>query len=155
MGVECYLRFFPPLLVGVGGRREDTKERIPGGHGRRFPQCRWGGCFPLAYGLLALSEEETLEVYTSVSKASPSSIVGILNCTVAMVVSLWRWSSGANGGQLKIPYCARAQYRCMVAAGLVTTGGVSTVTRERSSAGTVVPQSSRMKYRPVDHGQRI
>jgi len=61
----------------------------------------------LSYGLLALpgEEGEVLEVYTSVSKTSPSSIVGILNCIVAMVVvDLMRWSSRADGGQLKISY---------------------------------------------------
>ena len=31
---------------------------------------------------------EVLEVYTSVSKTSPSSIVGILNCIAAMVVNM-------------------------------------------------------------------
>jgi len=73
-----------------------------------------------------------------VSKGSPSSIVGILNCTVAMVINYDVGSIRANRGQLKVLYCARAQYRCIVAAGLITTGGVSTVTRAQlSEDGTI------------------
>ena len=55
----------------------------------------------LSYGLLALpgeegggegeGEGEVLEVYTSVSKTSPSSIVGIFHCIAAIVVNMWRW----------------------------------------------------------------
>ena len=36
-------------------------------------------------------EGEVLEVYTSVSKTSPSSIVGIFHCIAAIVVNMWRW----------------------------------------------------------------